>query len=393
MTLPLGLRIADAREKRKMLAQDLAKLVNLTPSAISLIESGQRQVKAHELAQIAEALGVSPLALLDPNSFAARLPVAARTSEAGLGDGLVMAHIRWLADVQEVVARYTPRPSMPIRPRRMDFVNGWITSSGDLADRANALLGAWSEGNDKFASLKTAIEENLAIDVLVIAGGPHDLLGAAIPDEGLPLIVINSDQPRPRALFTLAHELGHVLSCGGQTLISDADLSARGNPSERFANAFAAELLLPRDVVLHELQANDDFLDFLASLLHRSGASWQTLVYRLHNLSVINAAGRDELLAEGSHQVKLHAASRGLEPSSLDSSAAAEPSAARWLSTAALLAAVSGELGTGPVSQLMNITEDEVGQIVAVIGELRQDLPNREKAGTPDPMAFEEVPA
>lgn len=68
-------------------------------------------------------------------------------------------------------------------------------------------------------------------------------------DDGHYIIVINPDLPKPRRLFTLAHELGHFLM---HRFYQPAFFCTRLNgqafdPKERQANVFAAELLMPLD--------------------------------------------------------------------------------------------------------------------------------------------------
>ena len=65
-----------------------------------------------------------------------------------------------------------------------------------------------------------------------------------------PLIFVNATHALPRALFTLAHELGHLLAQHDSARITlDRELSGSTAP-ERTANAFAASFLMPKQKVL-----------------------------------------------------------------------------------------------------------------------------------------------
>jgi Zn-dependent peptidase ImmA (M78 family) len=69
-----------------------------------------------------------------------------------------------------------------------------------------------------------------------------------------PIIFLNKKDPANRARFTLAHELGHYVKRAGDASYEYTDkrdqLSGSGtNDEERYANAFAAELLMPAAVV------------------------------------------------------------------------------------------------------------------------------------------------
>ncbi|MEJ7570138.1 MAG: helix-turn-helix transcriptional regulator [Gaiellaceae bacterium] len=60
----LGQRIADLRAKRGVSQRRLADVLDLDPSALSRIESGERGLAVGELVSGAEFLGVDPDALL-----------------------------------------------------------------------------------------------------------------------------------------------------------------------------------------------------------------------------------------------------------------------------------------------------------------------------------------
>lgn len=391
MDSTLGARIAALRERCGMQSQTLASAVGVSPSAMSLIEKGQRQVKAAELARIADALGTSPIALLDESSLSARLPLSTRAGSRPPAGGELMQLVRWIGDMQPLISQYTLRPSFAVPAADVDFEHDWLAVSRRLAQHVNAILGDWRVGPDKFGSLKLRSEEKLGLDIFVIDSGPEDFLGIAVTSPELPMIVLNAAQPRPRALFTLAHELGHMVSCGDQPVIQDRELSARGDARERFANAFAAELLLPSEMVGEQIQENADPLDALAHLLALSGASWQTLIYRLHNLGFVNARTRDELLQIGSHDVKRHAVSIGLDMNFLDMAEPVNSSPGRWASGAAVRAAVDGKLTSRAVSQLIQVDEEGV---IDLLDHLRPELAlTLDDRGEIDELSYEAAPA
>jgi uncharacterized protein DUF955 len=66
----------------------------------------------------------------------------------------------------------------------------------------------------------------------------------------VPLVVVNGRQPLVRQRFTLAHELGHHRMGHGYVVDDPAAIAGRARSrAEVAANAFAAELLLPRAAV------------------------------------------------------------------------------------------------------------------------------------------------
>lgn len=293
----VGARIRTLRERAEMKSQDLARAVGIDPSAMSNIESGKRAVKTDELTRIAKALGVSPLAIIDESSLVARMPVSPRVDTGRFATASVLARLETLAELHEVLAG-----DGLVAPAKLDGVpsvdtRDWKESAELLAAWAEEKLSIEAQGDDRFAALADAIEARLQIDVVIEDVDDGTLAGAAITDRAFPLLFVRASQPRPRALFTLAHELAHVLAGDGDTFTIDEDLTAHSD-RERFANAFAATLLMPAAEVR---QLTGDWIDpsRVARMLVRFGVSFESLVYRLHNLGLINYQGRNQLRSTG----------------------------------------------------------------------------------------------
>lgn len=91
-----------------------------------------------------------------------------------------------------------------------------------------------------------------------------------------------------RTRMTLAHELGHLLiDRSGGLPFGDVIGGRVDDFVERRANAFAAELLLPRASVVHEWsQWRGDFRGFLMLLGHEYGVSNKVACAQIHNCSV-----------------------------------------------------------------------------------------------------------
>ncbi len=294
------------REAVGLQAQDLAARVDLDPTAISKIENGKRAIKAVELARIADALKVSPLALLEDDPLLSNLPLAARRAGSSIARGGAYQRLLSLSELHVVLAgaglRTTPNlASVP------DVVGlPWLEAATRLATWANHALPVDRVGDQRLGALADAIESKLKIDVLIEAHPDDALSGAAITDRSFPLIFVNSEFPRSRSLFTLAHELGHVLAGHADDPITlDRELSG-STDAERMVNAFAANYLMPKDEICREIAERGLKASTLAYLTYRLGVSYESLVYRLHNLRLINAEGRDKLKTISWQQLSSH---------------------------------------------------------------------------------------
>lgn len=388
----LGTRIRELRERVGIQSQELAESLGIDPSAMSNIERGKRGVKAHELAQIAQVLGVSPLAILDESSLVSRLPVAPR-AELGLRvEGRAFERLRGLAELNEVLAT----GGLPANPALDDVpdvdLNNWIESADSLARWAGDRLNFQADGDESFTRLASRIETELRVDVCVDEPGDGDssLVGAAITDRSFPLIYVSSEQPRPRALFTLAHELAHVLVADGEPVTLDLDLVGRDD-GERFANAFAASLLMPLEVIETMLERYGRSTLVLAILMDTLGVSYESLVYRLHNLRLINAEGRDRLRSFGLQGVLTHIEDQDLVSRLLRRHVTyPESRPPSWLVARAFAAFERGVVSIRPLAGLL---AEEPDRLLQQLDEARRTggLDQENFAYVPDGVNDEEV--
>lgn len=110
------------------------------------------------------------------------------------------------------------------------------------------------------------------------------------------MVGVNQSHHRNRKRFTIAHELGHYILHREQSdVFMDAFLrsenSAQGiDPQEIEANAFAAELLMPKRVLVNDVAASsinvldEDAIGWLAS---KFGVSTAAMTIRLTKLGFI----------------------------------------------------------------------------------------------------------
>lgn len=128
-----------------------------------------------------------------------------------------------------------------------------------------------------------------------LEGGLSGMLYRA--HDGHVVLGVNSAHARVRQRFTIAHELGHfrlhrdTLHVDG-LVRRDQTSSLAIDTKEIEANAFAAELLMPRDLVLErveELLPKSGVADparLVSSLARTFGVSEQAMDYRLANLGL-----------------------------------------------------------------------------------------------------------
>lgn len=359
MDTSIGRQVRRLREAAGLRAADLAGALGVDASAVSNLEHGRRSVRADELGIIADFLGVSQLAILEPDSLLGRLPVAHRTNGDETASQDSTMRLTALAELHQVLADGGhPAPSCTHEPPSQG--SKWLQHANALADWAQQQMAPAASHEDRLSELATSIEAKLCIDVMVESLGEDAPLGLSITDSEFSFILVNADQLRSRALFTLAHELGHVLNSDGTTIIIDRDLRARSD-EERLANAFAAAFLMPEPEIRETIDQYGRGAESLARMLVGFGVSYETLIYRLHNLGIINAEGRDRLRRirwasliehlDNDDLARNLLAARGAKP---------ERRPPTLLTIRCMHGALDGTVGAGPLARLLDVDVDDM---------------------------------
>lgn len=117
-------------------------------------------------------------------------------------------------------------------------------------------------------------------------------LGASAVTERLPdgrwLVVVNKSEPATRQLFSLAHELKHVLDAEAtDTLYPATRWHSAEARSERAADYFASCLTMAKRQVIRDWCAGRQQIEKLAN---RYGVSTQAMRLRLHQLGLYEQA-------------------------------------------------------------------------------------------------------
>lgn len=121
------------------------------------------------------------------------------------------------------------------------------------------------------------------------------------------VIGLNVSHSKTRQRFTLAHELGHFVmhkTTGGHLHVDEKDFFVRfrdkhsgdgSDQQEKEANAFAAELLMPKHFLERDVKQLKDGVSIsdekaIRSMANRYGVSLQALLFRLGNLNLLEGS-------------------------------------------------------------------------------------------------------
>ena len=348
----LTLRIRSAMANAGINQQKLAEAVGLNPSALSKALSGFRNFKSLEVALIAEHLDVSVQSLLAEKAEPP-VSVAARAQP----------------DTNPALDRALERTAFFRELDRLlsDLGFDW---TADLGEGAEVAGNAYEQGEElskhvrarleigegdlpyELTELSELLEQRLGVDI-GFEPLPAGLDGLCSACGGFRLALVSSSIPATRQRFTLAHELGHLVAGDSQDLLVDENVFGRKTSDETRANAFAAAFLMPaatiRAAVPHGVSE-----EIVAGLLGRFGVSLDALAFRLHNVGVVQAAGRDRIRSMSSSRIALRSGRAS------DLQARGDQRAPGNLLGRAIEAYVQGKISVRPLATLLSTDPEQL---------------------------------
>jgi Zn-dependent peptidase ImmA (M78 family)/transcriptional regulator with XRE-family HTH domain len=312
----IGRRLRMARESRHITQETAGAALGLQRSAISLMESGQRQVSTLELTRLADLYGRSMGWFVNRDfSVQQEDPVVTLfRAEPGLqGDVVQQQASRCLSLLREgaTLRRLAGRGATASLPRyelsSPDSVGQAIAQGQQVAEQERRRLNL---GNVPVKVPETLAQQNIWTAALPL---PDEISGLFLssPDFGL-AILANLTQSVVRRRFSYAHEHGHALmDRDKQATVTGAHNV--GLKTEQRANAFAAAFLLPEEGVreyLHSLgkgrgirgqlnsparPRNITYAD-VALLAWHFEVSYAAAVWRLRGLNLVSQEQTQTLL-------------------------------------------------------------------------------------------------
>lgn len=349
-------RIKDAMREAGLTQQALAHAVGMDPTALSKALAGRRALKSIEVALIAEELRVPTDVLLgDDDAVPVESPTVAARAQQVLSPAADRAVAR-AEQIHEVDVLLNdlgypddPAAGFPEAPAAADPVRQGELLAVAMRQRTGDVDTDLPVEPDALAGW---VERSYGIDVCMMAMSAG-LDGLALSSGRLRLALVSSSVSATRQRFTLAHEVCHLVCGDGQRLTVDEDLHGRG-PEERRANAFAAAFLMPAEVLRAACETRDIDQDLVVELLDRFRVSLDTLAFRLHNVGIVDARGRDRVRAMASARI-------AARPGRLeDLQARNDQRVPGRLLARAMKAFAAGDLSIRPLATLLDTDEQQL---------------------------------
>ena len=234
-------RLVLARESRGMLQSELAKITDISQAKISKMESGILEVSEENLEKIAEKLEY-------PESFFFEF-----SEVYPLGLHYFRKHKSIPGRQLKAIEAYVNlrRGEIEKLLRSVEFGTDRKIPHCDIEDEkynnspeaiANSVRKYWKIPRGPIDNM-TDLLESAGILVIPCDFGTREFSGVGTwTREGVSLIFINKTMPGDRMRFTLAHELGHIIMHRLET-----------ETSEKEADRFASEFLMPAEDIRHQL--------------------------------------------------------------------------------------------------------------------------------------------
>jgi len=272
-------RFRELREHAGLSQAELAKRIGVDTSLLSRWEKGGRTPSLNQQLTIARTLGIT-LDYLVNTQFSVHFQFRAKKMlPAPQKTALDRAMLDAEMQIHFLDSAYRQAKCLPQAfALRMDFIPQQLPA---IAEQSRQYLKL----NQRVTldELKQALTEfNVHIFEWAM---PLELSGLSCRN-AYTVIIINRLHSRERRLFSLVHELAHVLFHLGhddaQTVVSV--IASNREPEEKDANAFAAELLMPGESIDTMIQAMGQKIKWqetMDKLAHYYNVSREAIFYRL----------------------------------------------------------------------------------------------------------------
>jgi Zn-dependent peptidase ImmA (M78 family) len=275
----LGDLIITARRARGLTQAQLAPMIGVSQPALHRYEHGLREPEPEIMANLAAALGVTEEFLQHAGKVRGAMAVDAHMRRRATEKATTWQRLE--AQLNEY-RMHASKLFEEVSLQADQVIPTFDPEGTDPRDAARLLRMQWRMPIGPVRDLTAWLEAAGCVVLFEDFGTPRvDGLSQWVGDH--PVMLINNQAPTDRLRWTLAHETGHL--CLHANYI--------GEDPEAEANAFAAEFLMPADVIRPQLRHLT--VGKLADLKRQWGVSMQALVERAHQLGVLVAGQRTSM--------------------------------------------------------------------------------------------------
>jgi Zn-dependent peptidase ImmA (M78 family)/DNA-binding XRE family transcriptional regulator len=268
-----------ARELRGLRKNELARLLEVTPSAITQFENGHSRPNPQTVARLSMALGVPGKFFTSANQVkmisSDHCHFRSLKSFSQIGRRKMASVGSILATVVDVIDNHVNLPGEEIT----GATSYGASTMEEIEEAATKLRRHWGLGLGPIHNVVDLLESK-GVFVLRLLDDCRELDAFSLWHLGRPFVFLNTQkESASRSRFDAIHELGH--------LIIHADYLPGDRTQEEEANRFASAFLLPRGSFVHECPKRLVWAHFL-ELKERWKVSLAALVRRAKDLKMIS---------------------------------------------------------------------------------------------------------
>lgn len=290
-----GERLRQARLARGLSKSALADKIGVTGAAVGRYEDGNDSPRQERMQALCSVLGFSEAFFLKPIWLDHRGPIFWRdyASESKFAREMTVQRTSWLSEIFAFLEEEVEFPDLDLPELKIpeDFR---LLSTADIEGIAMAVRRHWNLRDNPVPDIALALENaGIPVSAFEIPSEKQD--GFCFWSKRLTraFVGVNTrDISFARMRFDLAHELGHVVLHKGATEEQAKD-PVTHKIIEKQANRFAGAFLFPMDAFISE--ATIPTLDYFSSLKRRWGISISAMIYRAHDIGLIDEYQRASL--------------------------------------------------------------------------------------------------
>mgnify|MGYP001495229180 CR=1 FL=1 len=293
-------RLTQAREAAGLsLAEATRKLRFNHYQILSAIEKGTRNINANELIAMARLYGRSLDFFFESKVPADPIVLWRRMTGIDIRNEQrqFLTFLEHYSNLENLLGLKRRWKKIQSTLDRDDFSGNGFETCNNLAVDLHKHLDL---GSRPACNLLNILENTLRFKIIHLDLG-EAVSGASLVDITLGVgVLINAHDAPWRRNFDLAHELFHIVTWNIFSREEIGDGSQKTMP-ERYADSFAASLLLPKEHLLDALKEiavkNELKLVDIIELAKAFGVSSEAVLWRLVNLKVIKKSQADKILS------------------------------------------------------------------------------------------------
>lgn len=271
---------------------------------LSSIEAGEREIKAWELAKLAEIYGRDIDYFLNLETVQKEVRILWRSPETSPQKTTVERQFISICKRYQNLLKLLEEPNIPKTGSKLNIdKHELLTQSAfkEVENLANAYVRILDLGSRPACSLLKILEEEMDIKIIFLPLDSNISGGSTIDEEFGMAVLVNSNDPPWRRNFDLAHEFFHLITWNdfSPEEIYQNDSSGK-NRIEQLADVFSSSLLLPENEVRDEFEKRtvEKSISYL-NLVHIArdfDVSIEALLWRLVNLGLLKRENIQEEL-------------------------------------------------------------------------------------------------